>query len=206
MLDLRRGTAAIIVVKTMDGNMKSNYLKAALAAAIIAAFALSTVIAEEGATPTYIGSGKCKICHKGEKNGSIWEAFEASAHAKAMDKLIEKGEQNNPECLACHTTGYGKGGYSAEDTTKADFGHVGCEACHGPGSEYKSKKVMESREASLAAGLLIPDENTCKTCHNEKSPTFKGFDFAEYWAKIVHKLPEAAPDSAAAPAATEGGE
>jgi hypothetical protein len=143
-------------------------------------------------TPTYIGASKCKMCHKGEKNGNIYEAWEASAHANSMKILVEKGEDKNPACLACHTTGYGAGGYGAEGMVEAELGSVGCESCHGAGSEYKSMKVMKDKEASLAAGLLIPNEATCTKCHNEKSPTFKGFNYAEYWAKIAHKLPEAA--------------
>jgi hypothetical protein len=152
-------------------------------------------------TPTYIGGSKCKMCHKGEKNGNMWEIWEGSTHAKSLQTLIDKGEQNNAECLACHTTGHGvAGGYGTAGMEAPEaLGSVSCEACHGPGSEYKSKKVMEDHAASVAAGLWIPDENTCKKCHNEKSPTFKGFNFAEAWAKIKHETPAVA-DSAAAPA------
>ncbi|NUO18506.1 cytochrome C554 [bacterium] len=170
-----------------------------LAALVIIGFALSTVtvFAEDEAPagdPTYIGSGKCKMCHKGEKNGNIWETWLETKHAKAMESLIAKGEQNNPECLACHTTGYGTPSGFGADTTMHNaeaLGGVGCESCHGPGSNYKSKKVMENREAALAAGMIIPTEATCKTCHNEKSPTFKGFNYEEALAKIIHHIPEA---------------
>ena len=150
-------------------------------------------------TPTFIGSAKCKICHKGEKNGGIFEVWEGSAHAKSMAVLVEKGEDKNPACLGCHTTGNGTGGYGAEGMAEVDLASVGCEACHGAGSEYKTKKVMEDVEAAKAAGLIIPTEETCKTCHNEKSPTFKGFNYAEYWAKIAHKVPEAAAETPAKP-------
>lgn len=176
--------------------MNSKFLKAAALLVIAYAFVAVNLYAEEGATPTYVGSSKCKICHKGDKNGNIWETFEAGVHANSMASLIAKGEENNPECLACHTTGYGAGGFGTEglDPKVAEgLNHVGCEACHGPGSEYKSKTVMENHEAALAAGMIVPTEATCVKCHNEKSPTFKGFNFAEYWAKIEHKLPAAAP-------------
>lgn len=165
-----------------------------LAATVVcAAFVITTttLFAEETeGTPTYVGANKCKICHKGEKNGEIWEKWEADPHSKAMESLDpEKGENTNPECLRCHTTGYGAGGYGAEGMEELDLANVGCEACHGPGSEYKSMKIMKDPEAALAAGLIVPDESTCMACHNEDSPTFKGFDFAEYWAQIEHKLP-----------------
>lgn len=163
-------------------------------------FVTGTALAQDAPkTPTYIGASKCKMCHKGEKNGAIYEKWEGSKHAKSLQTLIDKGEQNNAECLACHTTGHGvAGGYGTAGMEAPDaLGAVSCEACHGAGSEYKSKKVMEDHAASVAAGLLIPDENTCKKCHNEKSPTFKGFNFKEAWEMIKHEVPA---DSAAAPA------
>ena len=168
-----------------------------IAALIVFGLALSafSVYAQDdaAATPTYVGGAKCKMCHKGEKNGNIWETWLETKHAKAMDVLVEKGEQNNAECLACHTTGYGTpSGYDAvadEMKVAESLGSVSCEACHGPGSEYKSKKVMEDHEASLAAGLVMPTEATCTKCKNEKSPTFKGFNFEEAWAQIKHELP-----------------
>jgi len=158
------------------------------------------------ATPTYVGSKACKVCHMGEKKGKMWEIWSASKHASSLAALDSaKGERSDPKCLKCHTTGYGVGGYGAEgkaEMTAPDvLGSVGCEDCHGPGSEYKNMKVMKDRQASIEAGLIIPDENTCKKCHNEESPTFKGFKFDEYWAKIAHKLP---PPAEAEPAPQGG--
>ena len=50
---------------------------------------------------------------------------------------------------------------------------------------------MKDHDASVAGGLVIPTEETCTVCHNDGSPTFKGFDFAEYSAKIAHPNPAA---------------
>lgn len=176
-----------------------------LAALIVFGLALTafSVYAEEGAapaTPTYIGGSKCKMCHKGEKNGNIWETWMESKHAKSMETLVAKGEDKNPECLACHTTGYGTpSGFDAvadEMKVAEALGAVSCEACHGAGSEYKSKKVMEDHDAAIAAGLVMPNEATCTKCHNDKSPTFKGFNYEEALAKIAHHLPPKAEGEA----------
>ena len=77
------------------------------------------------------------------------------------------------------------------------FEGVQCEACHGPGSLYKSAKIMSKkkyktdREAqhklALEAGLIIPTEETCVGCHNKKSPFFKAFDFAKRKAAGTHE-------------------
>lgn len=145
--------------------------------------------------PAYVGSKACKTCHMGEKKGSMWEIWLESAHSKSMAVLnVEKGEDKDPKCLKCHTTGFGAGGYGTEGldaalATPEGLGAVGCESCHGPGSEYKAMKIMKDRDAAVAAGMLLPDEATCTKCHNEESPTFKGFNFEEMMAKIAHKLP-----------------
>lgn len=133
-----------------------------------------------GAAPTYVGSDKCKICHKDQ-----YTPWEASKHSKAWSALKPE-EQKKAECIKCHSTdGEGK------------FPNVGCEACHGPGSEYKSPNIMNKQKwaadpagqlkLATAAGLVAkPDEKVCVKCHNKQSPTFKGFNFAQMKEKIKH--------------------
>lgn len=135
---------------------------------------------------TYIGSKKCKMCHKGDKKGNVWEKWEAGPHAKAFETLKAKGKEKDPACLECHTTGFGMG-YKVGDANAANFEGVGCESCHGPGSAYKKMSIMKDHQKSLDNGMIVPNEETCKKCHNKKSPTFKGFNFAEYSKKIDHK-------------------
>ncbi|MBU0507784.1 cytochrome c family protein [bacterium] len=185
--------------------MESKWMKLSLAVFIILALSLSAALtlaeeqpaAAETKAPAYVGSSKCKMCHMGEKKGLMWEIWLESKHSKAMASLsAEKGEDKDPKCLKCHTTGYGAGGYGAEGMEEAMaapevWGAVGCESCHGPGSEYKSLKVMKDRDAAVKAGLWLPDEATCTKCHNEESPTFQGFNYEEMLAKIAHKLPAA---------------
>ena len=71
---------------------------------------------------------------------------------------------------------------------------VTCEACHGAASAYKMiHSKPENLEKAKAAGLVLPsktDAKMCETCHNDKSPTFKGFKMAEMWGKIAHQLPK----------------
>ena len=138
-------------------------------------------------TPEYVGEKKCKICHKAEHKSWL-----ETKHATAYDTLKPE-EKKVDSCVVCHTTGFG-----VADTL---FEGVQCEACHGPGSLYKSAKIMsktkykKNRETqhklALAAGLIIPDEKVCVSCHNKKSPTFKSFDFAKQKQKVAH-LPDSA--------------
>ena len=122
-----------------------------------------------GAAPhKVIGSDKCKLCHKVE-----FASWSTTKHAKAWDSL-KPAEQSKPDCVKCHST----------DGTKAMPG-VGCEACHGPGSDYKTMAIMKDKQKAHAAGLIEPTEAVCVKCHNKQSPTFKGFNFAEA-VKNVH--------------------
>lgn len=161
-----------------------------------------TVRSEEAAAekkPTYVGSKACKTCHQGEKNGKIHETWLESKHAHALMTLDSaKGERTDAKCLKCHTTGYGKGGYGSPGMEALDLAGVGCESCHGPGSEYKSLKVMKDHDAAVKAGLWTADEKMCVTCHNAESPQFKSFDYKTAYAKIEHHVP-VKTDSAATP-------
>jgi hypothetical protein len=137
------------------------------------------------AEPQFVGHSKCKVCHLSEHK--VWMA---SAHAKALE-VLKPEDRSKPECLACHTTGHGK-----PAAPGADLAGVQCESCHGPGSLYKAASVMNkakyqadraaAHKASVDLGLITPTEQTCTSCHNSKSPTFKGFDFAGAKEKIKH--------------------
>jgi hypothetical protein len=157
-----------------------------LAAVVLATMAVVPSLAEE-VQHEYVGNSKCKMCHKGENKGMIWERWLGTRHALSMETLDpEKGENDNPDCLKCHVTGFGEPtGYNVEEPNE-DLASVGCEACHGPGSDYKKMSVMKDREQAVAAGLVIPTEETCVRCHNEESPTFKGFDYKEALIKGTH--------------------
>jgi len=163
------------------------------------------VSAEEEAKRGFVGVGKCKTCHKTEAQGEqhpIWlkgphaKAYEvlASDEAKAVAK--EKGiedPQTADDCLKCHVTGHGVAAELLGAKYLATDG-VGCESCHGPGADYYKKKTMVAAMTgeieAASVGLVTPDEKTCTACHNEDSPTFKGFDFEKMVAKIAHPIPE----------------
>jgi len=137
----------------------------------------------EKADHAFVGAKKCKICHK--KSG-IFESWEASAHATAWDNLTDE-EKANEDLKKYYTTG--------TDAKGKLLTGVQCESCHGAGADYKKKKIMEDHEASLAAGLVIPTEETCFSCHNEKAPAklaavAKDFDLEKLKATGVHIIPE----------------
>jgi excinuclease UvrABC ATPase subunit len=156
--------------------------------------------------PTHVGVAGCGPCHKTEKSGNQIGAWEKTQHAKAFTTLTTakaaevakaKGITAVPseakECLECHTIP----GAATAATSKFDAKQgVQCENCHGPGSAYKANAVMKDHAKSVAAGMTeytdkAAIEVQCKTCHNDKSPTAKAFNFEEQWAKIAHPTPKA---------------
>lgn len=143
---------------------------------------------EAQATHTYVGIGKCMICHKGEAKGMVYEKWLESKHAKAYQTLVDKkdGSEKNPECLACHTTGFNKGGYVLGAENAKLYEGVQCEVCHGPGSDYRTIHAKDLDGAVKAGFIPKPNEQVCIQCHNKKSPTFKGFKFDEMVKKIDH--------------------
>ncbi len=152
------------------------------------------------AAPKYVGITACKMCHTGEAKGKIYETWLATPHAKAFENLGAEN-QKNEACLGCHTTGHGKA--MAAGKTAADFQGVQCEACHGPGSDYKSLTVMKNKDEAMKKGLIIPTEKNCLECHGGPFPQghkeVPKFDFATMVKKIEHHSKPAAP----APAPTK---
>lgn len=156
----------------------------------------------EGTVPdhAYVGADKCKLCHNSEKKGAQYTKWQESKHSKAYEALAsdqakkfaaERGlgdPQKEPKCLVCHVTGYAAPDEFHTEKWRIDEG-VGCEACHGPGGDYWKMTVMKDVKQATAGGLNLPDAETCKMCHNEKSPSYKPFDFDTYWAKIKHDNP-----------------
>jgi hypothetical protein len=136
----------------------------------------------------FVGVRKCKLCHEMAKKGDTYWKWLNGPHARAFKTLKAMGEEKNPQCLECHTTGFNAGGYQVDNAGAIGLEGVQCESCHGPGSSYRRMHIMKDKQKSLANGLVEPTETVCIKCHNEKSPTFKGFNYKEAVAKINHRF------------------
>ena len=154
---------------------------------------------------SYVGYKKCKPCHLGSKIGAQSKVWEKGPHAKAYaelasehslkvakEKKLKEEPQKSAECLSCHVTAYGVPDSLKSERLTYEEG-VSCEACHGPGSDYWSNKVMKALRAGTQnpkeVGLWEPNEELCVTCHNENSPTYKPFKYSEAVKAIAHPYP-----------------
>jgi len=120
----------------------------------------------------YTGSESCKSCHEYEYN--MWST---KVHAHAYAILEKTGSQFDPECVVCHVVGMEyESGFVSEKKT-AHLRNVGCENCHGPGSEHIR---------SLGAVETTQPKSVCTDCHTaEHSPHYDGNE-QHYLEKIIH--------------------
>jgi 2',3'-cyclic-nucleotide 2'-phosphodiesterase (5'-nucleotidase family) len=129
---------------------------------------------------SYVGNARCAVCHTEAQ--AVWEK---TAHAKAWATLEEAAVGDRygwpvphyPDCVRCHTVGYGQtSGFVNPEKTPA-LRDVGCESCHGAGSAHAANPI-DNRLGSIGAA-------SCLVCHDfEQSPDF---DYAERWKAIEHK-------------------
>jgi len=164
---------------------------------------------------SYVGAGKCMVCHKKELMGNQLATWKSGPHYKAYGTLQSESSiaiakelgllvapSKAPECLTCHVTLHSVPPERMAYPVELKNG-VECESCHGPGKDYRKKKIMSKVKDARKKGLWDAGKNEgiCLACHNSKSPTFDpkrytlpdgstvGFAFEEAKEKISHPIP-----------------
>ena len=163
--------------------------------------------ASSGSRPKYAGAHACGQCHSKPQYGRQFSVWRMSAHSRAWAVLalpaaapiavaagVQGDPQVAPQCLRCHSTGQGVGSGGFLESFELDEG-VGCEVCHGPGSEYMPEAIMRDARASKSAGLREVTCETCLGCH--QSAHGKPFDYVTALKSIAH--PTRTPSVAASP-------
>lgn len=129
---------------------------------VVFALAVTPIIFASGKTEEakFVGSKKCRLCHLKE-----YKTWSATRHAVNFDSL-EGAEREDPDCVRCHTTGYGRPGGFVSVAETPDLTNTGCESCHGPGSEHiaAGKKVKAGVEWEKKINRT--PQNACIGCHN----------------------------------------
>lgn len=118
------------------------------------------------AEPGYATAASCTSCHTTQ-----FARWSFTDHTRAWQSLVERQATANPECLPCHTTGFGQPGGMGELTTASvrAFKGVQCEACHGPMRGHPDDPRVQSGPVTV---------ERCLVCHDEaNSPEF---DWASY--------------------------
>jgi len=118
---------------------------------------------------TYLGVSGCTECHQ-----PFVESWEKTRHSHAFASLENVGKSSDPECVVCHSVGFGeKGGFFSLDTTPG-LANVQCEECHGLNREHVTD----------FSAMRPVTETVCLKCHTKaNSPEF---NYPEYFNKIKH--------------------
>jgi hypothetical protein len=120
----------------------------------------------------YLGIETCARCHD-----DVVSDFMLSPHFRTFGRMVESGNEDNPKCLACHTTGYKR--YSGYDPVAYEKGGINlrgvqCEACHGQGTKHTRDGTYKERA-----------RKACRDCHDARNSPH--FHFQTYWAKVGHR-------------------
>lgn len=122
---------------------------------------------------TYVGPEECRDCHT-----EIYDSWRQTPHADALETLVEKGMEENQECLICHMTGFRIRRTFEESQMDSPLPGISCEACHGKGSRH-----IEDKAKTRIYGRTY--KYICQRCHTpERDPDF---DFGND-AKKVHSV------------------
>ncbi|MBT4139778.1 MAG: hypothetical protein HOE48_17800 [Candidatus Latescibacteria bacterium] len=122
----------------------------------------------------YMGAQVCAGCHVAEH--ADWKT---TPHAHAFRRLLQQQKHVQPDCVPCHTTGFGfetgfRIGRDHESLT-----NVQCEVCHGPGGQHVRRPEKRNIRRT-------PTPDLCQQCHDaDQTPDFAQH-FPEMLAEITH--------------------
>ena len=120
----------------------------------------------------YVGAEACAGCHAAEA-----EDWEHSHHAGAFNRLLQQQKHYQPDCVTCHTTGFGYP--TGFQIGKDALTHVQCEVCHGPGERHTRRPEARNIRRTPPAEL-------CQRCHDaDQTPDFDA-RFPQMLAEVNH--------------------
>lgn len=137
-------------------------MRTAMLIFLVLAAALVAWTAAAAETGYYVGSEICADCHPDVYDS--YKKYSKKATSSESVKIMAEDltEEEIKECYNCHTTGYGKpGGFTGFQETP-EMADLGCETCHGPGSEHVD---MGGDPTLIKRDLDIKD---CESCHNKE--------------------------------------
>lgn len=128
------------------------------------------------ATATYAGSESCAGCHP-----SATQAWAKTGHAHAFATLHKVGADADPNCIACHTVGFGTPSGYRREMRGVRLVDVGCESCHGPGSQHVAERAAGGDVLTHFRKLGSGD---CQKCHHGEFS--RPFDYDAFWPLVRH--------------------
>lgn len=116
-----------------------------------------------GPSAQYAGATACAECHEG-----IYNLEMQTPHAHALQTLKSIHQDNNANCVGCHTVGFGlPTGFRTELATP-HLANVQCESCHGPAAGHAANELDLTKRPRIEIASEV-----CGGCHNgSHQPTY----------------------------------
>jgi hypothetical protein len=107
---------------------------------------------------SYIGSARCQSCHPAES--AKWSESKHAHAMQALEKIADRPTLRHldPECVVCHTVGFGYNTGYRNATKTPQLAHVGCESCHGPGSGHAADPRSPNLLAMQSPWRVNPED------------------------------------------------
>ena len=125
---------------------------------------------------SYTGSESCASCHT-----QAYKIWQNTGHAHAFRSLVARQSDADPNCVGCHTVGFGAPSGYRREWHGTKLAEVGCESCHGPGSEHLRERQAGGEALFHFRPLSATD---CTGCHYGEFS--RPFDYAAFWPTIKH--------------------
>ena len=127
-------------------------------------------------TASYVGTQACVSCH-----ASAAKTWHDSGHARAFATLVARGADADPNCIGCHTVGFGAPSGYRREFKRERLVDVGCESCHGPGSQHVAERTAGGDATFHFRKVGSGD---CQKCHHGEFS--RPFDFEKFWPLVRH--------------------
>jgi len=128
-----------------------------------------TVIRAEN---VYTGAEVCADCHPQE-----YRDWSETHHANAFNTLLLVQKHFQPDCVTCHSTGFGyPSGFAIGENTLRG---VQCETCHGPGGQHVRRPEKKNIRGNV-------DITLCENCHDDHQTPDLAVRFEEMVSEVDH--------------------
>ncbi len=128
------------------------------------------------ATATFAGTQSCAACHP-----TAMKAWADSGHGHAFHTLVARQADADPNCIACHTVGFGTASGYRREFGATKLVDVGCESCHGPGSQHVEQR---SAGGEVTARFHPVGAGDCRKCHHGEFS--RPFEYDTFWPVVAH--------------------
>ena len=128
------------------------------------------------ATVRFAGSETCLGCHP-----SAAKVWQNSAHGHAWQTLVARDADADPNCIGCHSVGFGTPSGYRREFKSMKLVNVGCESCHGPGGQHDEQRRAGGEVTAHFRSIGTGD---CRKCHHGEFS--RPFDWDKFWPLVQH--------------------